>query len=212
MTGRGAGIVEQRISNDGSLVGSEIVISTAGAPAPNGQVIYNPTTNEYFATWRDQVEENLKGQRISSTGVLIGTPIIISPIFPESSNPTASIAFDSANNRYLIVFARFQGTEVWGQFVADAGGLIGSNFQIQTTSSRIDTPSVAHSSIDNLFFVVWRDSNDVIGQLLSETGVVIGSPLIIANGTAGQGFFGIAPTNNRPQHDDGRFPGRLAGH
>ena len=193
VTGRGAGIVEQRISNDGSLVGSEIVISTAGAPAPNGQVIYNPTTNEYFATWRDQVDENLKGQRISSTGVLIGTPIIISPIFPESSNPTASIAFDSANNRYLIVFARFQGTEVWGQFVADAGGLIGSNFQIQTTSSRIDTPSVAHSSIDNLFFVVWRDSNDVIGQLLSETGVVIGSPLIIANGTAGQGFFGSHP-------------------
>ena len=192
-TGRGAGIVEQRISNGGSLVGSEIVISTAGAPAPNGQVIYNPTTNEYFATWRDQVDDNLKGQRISSTGVLIGAPIIISPIFPESSNPTASIAFDSANNRYLIVFARFQGTEVWGQFVSGSGGLIGPNFQIQTTSSRIDTPSVVHSSIDNVFFVVWRDNNDVIGQLLSETGAVIGSPLTVVNGTASPGFVGSHP-------------------
>ena len=186
------GIFGQIVSNGGSLVGGGIVISTV-APAPNGQVIYNPTINEYFATWRDQVDENLKGHRISATGVLIGTPILISPLFPEGSNPTASIAFDPANNRYLIVFASFQGTEIWGQFVSSSGGLIGSNFLIQTVSSRIEPPSLAHSSIDNVFFLVWRDGNDVIGQLLSETGGVLGSPLIIANGTAGLGFVGAHP-------------------
>src|SRR5262245_45615936 len=152
-----------------------------------------PTINEYFATWRDQVEQNLKGHRISATGVLIGTPILISPLFPERSNPTAAIAFDPANNRYLIVFARFQGTEIWGQFVSSSGALIGSNFLIQTVSSRIQTPSVAHSSIDNVFFLVWQDGNNVIGQLLSQTGGVLGSPLIIASGTAGPGFFGEHP-------------------
>src|SRR5262245_12681331 len=152
-----------------------------------------PTINEYFATWRDQVEQNLKGHRISATGVLIGTPILISPLFPERSNPTASIAFDPANNRYLIVFARFQGTEIWGQFVSSSGALIGSNFLIQTVSSRIETPSVAHSSIDNVFFLVWRNGNNVIGQLLSQTGAVLGSPLVIANGTAGLGFSGEHP-------------------
>src|SRR5204863_660565 len=146
------------------------------------------------ATWRDGVDQNLKGHRISARGVLIVTPILISPLFPESSTPTASIAFDPANNRYLIVFARFQGTEIWGQFVSSSGGLIGSNFLIQAVSSRIDSPTVAHSSIDNVFFLVWRDGNDVIGQLLSETGEVLGSPLIIANGTAGPGFALMPPT------------------
>jgi hypothetical protein len=188
VTGRAAGISGQIVSNSGSLVGGGIVISTVGAPAPNGQVIYNPTINEYFATWRDQVDENLKGHRISATGVLIGTPILISPFFPESSSPTASIAFDPANNRYIIVFARFQGMEIWGQLVSSSGALIGSNFLIQTVSSPIETPSVAHSSIDNAFFLVWRDGNNVVGQLLSETGALLGSPLVIVNGTAGPGF------------------------
>src|SRR5207247_4644781 len=117
-----------------------------------------------------------------------------SRLFPVSYNPTASIAFDPANNRYLIVFARLQGTEIWGQFVSSSGGLIGSNFLIQAVSSPIDTPTVAHSSIDNVFFLVWRDGNDVIGQLLSETGGVLGSPLIIANGTAGGAGLLKAPT------------------
>jgi hypothetical protein len=188
-----AGIFGQMVSNAGSLVGIENPIATNGAPSPNGQVIYNPTINEYFATWRDQVAQNLKGQRISSTGVLLGNPIIISTLYPESSNPTASIAFDPANNRYIVVFASFQRTEIWGQFVSSSGALIGSNFLIQTVSSRIETPSVAHSSIDNVFFLVWRNGNNVIGQLLSQTGAVLGSPLVIANGTAGLGFFGEHP-------------------
>jgi hypothetical protein len=178
------GIFGQIISNGGFLIGTEIVINTAGASAPNGQIIYNPTINEYFSTWRDQVEGNLKGQRISATGVLLGNPIIISPVFPQSSNPTASIAFDPANNRYLIVFSRFQGTDILGQFVASSGGLIGSNFLIRTASSPTATPSVAHSSIDNVFLLVWNDSNDILGQLLSETGQVIGTPLVLANQTA----------------------------
>src|SRR5262249_14513426 len=138
------GIFGQIVSNAGSLVGIEIPIATDGAPGPNGQVSYNPATNEYFATWRDQVALNLKGQRISSTGVLLGNPIIISPLFPETDNPVASIALDPANNRYLVVFANPQGTEIWGQFVSSAGALIGSNFLIQTVSSPTEPPSIAH--------------------------------------------------------------------
>jgi hypothetical protein len=181
------GIFGQIVSNVGSLVGGAIVISTAGAPGPNGQVVYNPNTNEYFATWRDQEELNLKGQRISADGDVIGNPLIISSEFPEPSNPTASVAFDPSNNRYLIVFAGFQGTNILGQFVSSAGALIGSNFLIRKVSARTATPSVVHSSINDVFFVVWLDSGDILGQLLSETGVVIGTPLVIAKETASSG-------------------------
>src|SRR5262245_36193781 len=71
------GIFGQIVSNAGSLVGGGIVISTVGTAGPNGQVIYNPTINEYFATWRegDDLNGSVRGQRISATGVLIGNPI-----------------------------------------------------------------------------------------------------------------------------------------
>jgi len=194
------GIFGQIVSNGGSLVGNVIVVNTAGAPAPNGQVIYNPAINEYFATWRDQVDANLKGQRISATGVLLGNPIIISPVFPQSSNPTASIAFDPANSRYLVVFSRFQGTDILGQFVSISGALIGSNFLIRTGSSPIPTPFVAHSSIDNVFLLVWNDNKDILGQLLSETGQAIGTPLVLASQTAAA-FLGPTTVHNTKSGD-----------
>ena len=115
----------------------------------------------------------------------MGTPILISPLFPESSNPTASIAFDPATNRYLIVFARLQGTEIWGQFVSSSGGLVGSNFLIQAVSSPIDTPTVAHSSIDNVFFLVWRDGNDVIDGGTGNDDITAGAGNDLVRGGAG---------------------------
>jgi hypothetical protein len=172
------GIFGQIVSPLGFPVDNEIPIATVGAPAPNGQVIYNPNTNEYFATWRDQVDENLKGQQISASGTLIGNPIVISSVFPGSSNPTASIAFDPDNDRYLVVFVMFQGTEVLGQFISSAGELIGANFPIGMLDSG-ETPSVVYSRIHNIYLIVWRNDNDIVARLLSETGDVIGNTLLI---------------------------------
>jgi hypothetical protein len=170
-----------------SPVGNEITIATVGAPAPNGQVVYNPNTNEYFATWRDQVDENLKGQQISASGTLIGNPIVISCVFPGSSNPTASIAFDPNNDRYLVVFVMVQGTEVLGQFISSAGELIGANFPIGMLDSG-ETPSVVYSRIHHAYLIVWRNGNDIVARLLSETGNVMENTLLITKrGTAVSG-------------------------
>jgi hypothetical protein len=178
------GIVGQRISNLGSLEGNQFFVSTAIVAAPNGQVVYNPISNEYFATWRDQQSLNLKGQRISSTGALLGSPIVISPFFTGSGTTAASVAFDPTNDRYLVVFSLFNANTIWGQFVSSSGELIGPNFQIQSVGSIDEAPSIMHGSINNVFFIVWRDDADVFGQLLSETGVALGFPLVIAKGTA----------------------------
>ena len=171
----------QVVSHLGFLIGDELEIPNAG---PNGQVVYNPHTNEYFTTWRDQSSENLKGQRISAHGDLIGNPVVISSAFPESSDPTASVAFDSKNDRYLVVFAVFQEPQVLGQFVSSSGVLIGTNFPILTLDSR-ETPSIVYSRIHNVYFIVWRNANDILARLLSETGAGIGNTLFITrSGTA----------------------------
>jgi hypothetical protein len=178
-----AGILGQIVSNIGSLVGPEIAIATTGAPAPNGQVVYNPNTNEYFATWRDQVEGNLKGQRITASGNLIGDAIVISPVFPEFGL-AASVVFDPTNDRYLVVFGVFQEMEILGQFVSSSGELIGANFLIATSLPSRANPYIAYSGIDNAFVVVWQEAGNIVGQLLSDDGIVIEDKVIIAQGTA----------------------------
>lgn len=181
-SGPAPGILGQMVSNSGSIVGSEIPIATAGAPAPSGQVVYNRNTNEYFSTWRNQVERNLQGQRITASGELLGDPIIISPAFPETGL-AASVAFDPSNDRYLVVFGVFQENEILGQFVSSSGELIGSNFIIATGLLSKVHPYIAYSGIDNAFVVVWEEVENIIGQLLSDDGIVIGDKLIVAQGT-----------------------------
>lgn len=188
VTGRGRGVRGRRVANTGNLLGdSEIIIEPfiPGIPAPNGQVVYNPTTDQYFATWRDQAEiaRNLKGRHISASGALTEDVVIISPLFPDSGQ-AASAAFDPVNDRYLIVFKVFQENEILGQFISSAGNLIGDNFPVATSLATQSYPSIAFSSIDNAFVVVWREENDIVVQLLSDDGSAIGFPHVITRDTA----------------------------
>lgn len=175
------GIVGQIIRNSGALIGSQIEIDASDFSAPNGQVIYNPNINEYFATWRDQADQKLKGQRIAANGDLIGAAIVISPIYPAAA---ASVAFDPANDRYIVVFKAFYGVEILGQFVSSSGELIGETFQIASDPSETAYPNIAYSSIDNVFVVVWKEADDIVAQLVSDDGLIIGNTLIVAQGTA----------------------------
>ena len=186
VTGRGRGVRGRRVSNSGALLGgSEIVITPpGGADAPNGQVVYNRNVDEFLATWRDGVAQDLKGQRISGSGLLLGGAIIMSTSFPESGRPTASVAFDPTNDQYLVVFGVFQENRILGQFVSSSGELIGENFPIATDLASRAVPYVAYNENPRAFVVVWREDNDIIGQLLMENGSVIGCRLIIAKDTA----------------------------
>jgi hypothetical protein len=201
-----AAVVGQFVSHDGVVLGDTIPIATVGFPAPNGTVVYNQTTGEYFATWRDQVDENLQGQRISSSGALLGDPIVISPIFPEF-NRAASVAYDFINGRYLVIFVPFQGSRILGQFVSGAGELIGDNFTIAGLDSR-ETPTIIYSRRQRAYLMTWRYGENVRVQMLSSTGRKIGKPMFVTSGgTAAQnpvivansttGEFLVAWTDNR---------------
>ncbi len=183
------GIFGQTVSHDGGPVDDRITIAAGAAedplsaPAPNGQVIYNPEASEFFATWRDQKEENLKGRRISPGGELVGKPIVISHVFPEGFY-AASVALDSIRDRYLVVFVRFQGNQMLGQFVSSAGKLIGANFPIEALYSR-NTPSIVYSRRYDAYLVVWENGNDIFARLLSARGDAIGNVLrLTRNDTA----------------------------
>ena len=181
--GRGNGIIGRRVSAAGAPIGSDIVISNVGAPAPCGQVTYNGNANEYLATWRNQTDDNLQGRRISAAGALLGAPIPISATFPASGRASSN-AFDSANDRYLVTFGIFQGPGIEGQLVAGDGSLIGANFTITNTTSSSVSPYVVHAVSENAFVLAWREGGDINAQLLLDDGSTSGSPLVVAEGTA----------------------------
>ncbi len=182
-SGRSSGIRGQRISNEGTLLGGEFTIASAGAPAPNGEVAYNPTANEYFATWRNQSDRNLQGQRISASGTLLGSAVLISPIFP-SSGRAASVAFDPVADQYLVIFGEFQDNEILGQLISSSGELIGSNFPIATGLVSSPSPSLRYSAEDQAYLAAWRNGSTIVAQLLNSDGTPTGDPVSIAPGTA----------------------------
>ncbi len=183
VTGRSPDIRGQRVSDAGTLVGPEILISNAGAPAPNGQVGYDSLHNRYLATWRDQVSEDLRGQLIDAGGALIGGPILISSTFP-SSGRAASVAFDRNNDRYLAVFGMFQATDLLGQLVASDGTLVGTNFTIASGLSEPTDPFVVYSDPARSYVVVWKDGTQILAQAVTEDGSLAGAPLIVERVTA----------------------------
>ncbi|MBD3160540.1 MAG: hypothetical protein GF346_00315, partial [Candidatus Eisenbacteria bacterium] len=173
--------------------GPEILISDVGAPAPNGHVVYDRSNNRYLATWRDQVDENLKGQLIDGDGTLIGGPILISSVFP-SSGTAASLAFDPGNDRYLVVFGVFQGTEVYAQLVGSDGSLIGSNILIEDGLAGSVNPFVVYNPLVECYVVFWANGTTIYAQALNLDGVPTGDPLVVSSGTvAGEPVAAVNP-------------------
>lgn len=181
-TARSPGIRGRRVTGTGAPIGGDIIIATAGAPAPNGQVAYNSNADEYFATWRNQSDQNLQGRRVSSAGVPLGSAILISSTFPASGR-AASVAFDADSDRYLVVFGEFQGPNIFGQFVSDTGVLIGNNFAIATGVPGSTNPFAAYSETAGVFLVIWRQFGNVVAQILNDDGSAAGELATIASGT-----------------------------
>jgi|GEM_PF-2689432 len=175
-----AGIRGQRVTADGNLVGPNITISSSGAPA--GQVAYNSASNRYLGTWRDQSVRDLRGLLLSAQGTPIGGVIIISTTFPASGR-AASVAVDTENDRYLVVFGLFQDEDILGQFVSGDGQLIGDNFPIVTNLSSRVVPFVAYDDAHRAYVVVWQEGSEISAQLVLSDGTVSGDPVIASSGT-----------------------------
>src|SRR5262245_14382068 len=74
-------VLAQRVSVNGSLVGTNktIVLSSANDTLLEPAVAYNPTTNQYFITWRHEENSfNAEGALVAATGDTIGAVVTVS--------------------------------------------------------------------------------------------------------------------------------------
>ncbi len=96
---------------------------------------------------------------------------------PGDLNP--SVAFDSVNNRYLVVYMDSNDGNLYGQLVSSNGYPYGTEIVIADNLSVYGhyNPSVAFDNINQRFLVVWYDyrnfSNyDIYGQLINANGTL----------------------------------------
>lgn len=148
---------------------------------------YNPTNNEYLVVWVDKdvgnKEFEIFGQRLDgTTGEALGdNDFRISDIGsngnPQFNNAAPSVAYNSINNEYLVVWAGddIRGEfEIYGQRIDGTTGkeLGADDFRISDMGCRrirvrpFDAlnPSVVYNSTNNEYLVVWT-GNEKLGRL-----------------------------------------------
>ncbi len=186
--GSSYGVYGQIVNSSGNLVGSEFKINTYTMYNQEKPAIAS-TGNNYLVTWQsygqDGNEWGLYGQVVNSSGQLVNSEFQINTCTTQSQWAPA-VASDGTN--YMVTWTSIyqDGSEygVYGQFIDQSGVLIGDEFQINTyTIDKQNSSAIAFDGIN--YLVIWesflQDSSEygVYGQLIDQSGVLIGDEFLI---------------------------------
>ena len=192
-----------RVGSDGTPIGSEFGIATSDKYEFSPAVTYNPTANEFLVVWEhwDTVDDHdIYARRVGSDGSLIGSDISIATLINSESNP--DVAYNSADDEYLIVWERREGSgdashlDVYGQRLDADGSLLGEPLLIGYGLLNQLAPTVAYGSVNGLYLVAWQDHMlqvgseaaststhfefDIYGQRIAHNGSLVGDQIAIS--------------------------------
>jgi hypothetical protein len=203
--GRGSGYVGQRVSADGERLGERVVVSGAAGPTL-WAVTFNPVSGQYLVVmseWdlvSDPSRSQLRGLLLDRDGHMVGSDFRISGGKATVVRDPA-VTVNTSRNEYLVVWEddrndTTRGDDIFGQRLAVDGSRIGWNFRVSggKATDNEGNPSLAYSSAQDRFLVVWTDSrdresrgDDVFGQVLTGAGDKLGWNVRISR--AGSAYF-----------------------
>ena len=196
----------------GQLLGNQFRISFMGNDAEtnrfvrddfqavNPSVAWNSIDREYFVVWYgddDQSglvdnEREIFGQRIDTTGGLVGNRIRVSQMGTDGSANFGAfhpdVTHNATDNEYLVVWQADDNTppvvdnenEIYAQRISGAGALVAGRIRVsiqgndaetnavQRTRSRPSDARVTWNSTANQYLVVWSGDTDVLPTIDNE--------------------------------------------
>ncbi len=184
------------ISALGTLLGSEIVVSSLDVSQLEPVTAYDPVRDEYLVVWTNVRVTGLEvyARRISGDGQVLSW-------FYVGDGGWPSVAFNAARSEFLVVYSRedpVQGDyELYGRRV-DYTGTLGSEIVVSTMPASELEPSVAHNSIDGGYLVAWVNAissppsghYEVYARALDDAGQPTGTAWLVAGDPA---YASLAP-------------------
>ena len=203
----GRDIYGQRLSDTGSLVGTDFAVSDATSDQLLPDVAYNNMTEEYIVAWQDYrggaAEIAIYAQRISALGTREGPDIPVTTETRRQMNPR--VAYSAGAEEFLIVWEdERSGTGngfACGQRVSSGGGLLGSAFSLSAGGMNYQTLVVVAGSNLQGWVATWQDGrnisgDEIFGQQIDASGTILAADVATARASRGQEMPDIALGNS----------------
>lgn len=175
--------------------------ATPGSYPP--RLAFNSTNNTYLMVYTKVMpttaDEYIYGQLLTSNGTPAGAEFQIMGMLASGVQLVSGVAYDSVNNRFLVVADDWtssgtSGINIAGQLVNADTTLRGTKFAITSAANEQRAPSAAFDAATQNFLVAWIDgrnvgtNSDIYGALVSAaTGSLVstgsGTNFVIANAT-----------------------------
>lgn len=129
----------------------------------NPRVDFATLQSEFLVTWTNEVNGGVAGhisaERVDPAGTISGSPITVASGTGERANP--DVAYNAANNEYLVVYQRMDtgAGDVYGVRIGSGGAILGGGeFAIAGWPDPELYPRVASSRVIDEWAVTWEST------------------------------------------------------
>lgn len=194
----GLGVYGQRYDSDGSAAGSEFQVNTDTAFYYFRPAVAATDDGGFLVSWTSYVTSDfsdavIQGQRFSADGTTSGSEFQINSYDTGLQYRADAAGFEGGGSVVTWTSADQDGDGggVFGQLYDDAGDVVGSEFQINTTTASDQFAAKVATLEGGGFIVVWNSSNQdgdgvgIYGQLFDASGAEVGSEFRVNTETSG---------------------------
>lgn len=160
----GYDIVGRRVGADGSLLGSDFVVSANAGYQEQPGLALDPADGEYLVAWQEHrggTGYDVLARRVSTAGALVGSELVVSGTVNPQEQP--ALAYNPLAKEYLVVWQEGRagtGWDVLARRVAATGGLIGADLVLSSATLDQLGPRLAYNPSANDFLVAWTDGRN----------------------------------------------------